>query len=128
MKEKIISDEVTQWWESRRWRYNLGLILAGILAFLLYAVLGIILIMPNDQEFDITLFTIVFQGFGYLLMMGIANSLYNLGEYYDRKNNNLNDIKYRERLFKKGFWFSVCLPFLIPLMIVVQYFIEFYKK
>ena len=116
MTENQAKDQITQWWESRRWKYNLGLIAAGILAFILYALFGITLIMPYDQEFEITLFTIIFQGFGYLVLMGIANLFYNLGAQYDRKYNISNDPKYRERLFKKGFWFSVLLPFLIPFL------------
>jgi hypothetical protein len=59
-----------QWWASRRLRYNKGLVIAGLLAFLLYAILDSLLI---EDDFEITLFTIAFQGIGYLFMIGVAN-------------------------------------------------------
>lgn len=114
-----------KWWENKRKYYNLGLIISGIVAFILYVILGTILIMPYDHEFEITLFTIVFQGFGYLLLMLIANLFYFLGNITDRELNKNNDENFRKNLFKAGLIFSVSLPFLIPIMIVITYFLEF---
>lgn len=63
MTENQAKDQITQWWESRRWKYNLGLIAAGILdLFCMHSLVLSTLIMPYDQEFEITLFTIIFQG------------------------------------------------------------------
>jgi hypothetical protein len=71
----------TEWWEARRLRYNLALIAAGIGSFLLYCIVcGTILervVPPN--EIEITIFTVLFQGVGYLLCMGLANVCYLLG-------------------------------------------------
>jgi len=107
-----------QWWASRRLRYNKGLVIAGLLAFLLYAIFGSLLIR---DDFEITLFTIAFQGIGYLFMIGVANIFYGLGPLVDGLYNRQNDESFRQRLFNFGYWFSFALPFSIPLLIVVIY-------
>lgn len=114
-----------QWWESRRLKYNKGLVIAGITAFILYVILGSTLIMPYDEDFEITLFTTVFQGFGYLFMMLIANLFYNLGHVADKMFNKDNDEQFRKHLFDFGYWFSFGFPFLIPIIIVIMYILEF---
>jgi len=58
----LTKSQIKNWWYERRLHYNVGLILSGISAFILYVILGKSLIMPYDDEFEITLFTIVFQG------------------------------------------------------------------
>lgn len=112
-----------EWWSKRRFKYNTGLVIAGISAFVLYAILGIALIAPKNPEFEITLFTTFFQGIGYLFMMGIANLLYGLGPLADRLYNKKDDQEYRVRLFNLGFWFSCSLPFLIPLGVIIAYMV-----
>ena len=114
-----------EWWSKKRVKYNVGLIIAGFTAFIAYAILGGILIAPYDNDFEVTLFTILFQGIGYLFMMLVANLFYNLGPYVDTNYNKYNSEEFRKRLFNFGFWFSMTLPFLIPVLIVVEYFIRF---
>lgn len=109
-----------EWWASRRLKYNKGLVIAATSAFILYAILGSVMI-PPEEDFEVTAFSIFFQGIGYLVMMGVANLLYNLGEFTDHLFNAKNDDKFRLRIFNLGYWFSVGLPFLIPAMIVVLY-------
>lgn len=123
--DENIKQTSKQWWASRRLKYNKGLVIAGITAFILYVILGSTLIAPYDNDFEITLFTTAFQGFGYLLMMFIANLFYNLGHIADKMFNKDNDEQFRKRLFNFGCWFSFGLPFLIPTMIVVMYIFEF---
>ncbi len=114
--------ERKNWWENKRSTYNGGLLIAGILAFVLYVYIGTTFIMPYDPEFDITLFTTLFQGIIYLIMIFIANLFYNLGCWADEKYNTQNDVKVRNRIFNLGFWGSIALPFLIPLLLFIQYF------
>ena len=114
-----------EWWSNRRVKYNIGIIIAGFSSFIAYAILGEILIAPYDDNFEVTLFTIFFQGIGYLFMMLVANLFYNLGPYVDKQYNKENSEAFRQRLYKFGFWFSVGLPFLVPILIVVEYFIRF---
>jgi|SRR5579863_1039937 len=115
------------WWSQRRWRYNKGLIIAGISAFLAYAILAEFLIAPYDHDFEITLFTMGFQGFGYLIMIVVANVFYSLGPLFDYFFNRQGSENFRLRLFGLGFWFSVALPFSIPVIIVIQYLTTYAK-
>jgi hypothetical protein len=73
----------TVWWSARRLRYNIALLVAGLLAFVAYVVLGHT-ILPDDAEFEVTIFTMVFQGVGFLLAMGLANLLYFVGPLSER--------------------------------------------
>jgi hypothetical protein len=117
--------EIRKWWQIRRRKYNIGLVIAGITAFILYAILGSYLIKPageGDEGFEITLFTTGLQGAGYLIMIAIANQFYKLGAYVDLNYNKGNNPSFRNRLYNFGFWFSFCLPFLIPLLIVIIYY------
>ena len=112
----LIQQTYREWWASRRLKYNKGLVTAGLLAFLLYAIVGSLLI---KNDFEITLFTIAFQGIGYLFMIGVANIFYGLGPLVDGLFNQQNDKGFRQRLFNFGYWFSFMLPFSIPLFVVV---------
>lgn len=116
---------INKWWASRRLKYNKGLVIAGLTAFLLYAILGSLLIAPYDRDFEITLFTLFFQGIGYLFMMGMANLFYGLGVFVDKNYNKSNDEKFRQKLFNLGFWFSFALPFSMPILVVVIYFVTY---
>ncbi len=126
-QENIDNNSLTrkQWWAKKRIKYNWGLVVAGFAAFIAYAILGGILIAPYDNDFEVTLFTMFFQGIGYLFMVLIANLFYNHGPYVDNRFNKDNSNSFRERLFNLGYWFSVGLPFFIPILIVVTYFIRF---
>jgi lipopolysaccharide export LptBFGC system permease protein LptF len=123
--DKSFKQTSEQWWEERRLKYNIGLIISGITAFFFYVILGSTLIMPYDEEFEITLYTIVFQSIGYLLMIFIANIFYKLGHNVDTMYNKDNNEQFRQRLFNLGYWFSFALPFLIPIMIIIRYIFEF---
>ena len=114
-----------QWWEARRLRYNIGLVVAGTLAFIAYL---IVLHSFSDRipDIEITLFTILFQGIGYLFFMVVANVFYFLGALSERLPR-LRDLESHRRLsYALGFWFSVALPFLIP--ITLAYFAVFHPE
>lgn len=110
------------WWKNRRKEYNIGLMLSGIVSYILYVVLGSILIAPYDCEFEITILSFVFQGFLFLITILIANIFYNLGAFADKRFNQKNEEKFRKRIYYLGFWFSVGLPLLVPILILVEYF------
>lgn len=122
----LTKSEIKEWWSDKRYHYNVGLILSGIIAFVLYVIVGVNLIMPYDEDFDITLFTILFQGISYLIMIGFANLFYSLGVTHDLNYNKENTNDFRKNLFNLGFWFSVSLPFLAPLWLLISYILEFY--
>ncbi|NLO69501.1 MAG: hypothetical protein GX102_00820 [Porphyromonadaceae bacterium] len=114
--------DAENWWKQKRKTYNIGLIIAGFLAFTLYSIVGSHFI-PYEEGFEITIFTLFFQGIGYLIMMAIANLCYNLGYFADENFNTSNSPKFRKNLFNFGFWFSVILPFSVPTWIVIRYLI-----
>jgi hypothetical protein len=112
-QETDSSPQATEtWWARRRLRYNIGLLVAGPLGFGLYAVAisrCINLHAPGDWE--TTVLSTVFQGFGYLVMVGVANLCYYLGPWSERVVHPANVLKYRKIVFRLGFCFSFLLPF-----------------
>jgi len=85
------------WWWSKRCKYNNGLFIAGFIAFLLYCILGPIIIAPHE-EFEETVFEMVFQGGAYFFAMLIANAFYTLGWAIDILFNKENSQRFRDRL------------------------------
>lgn len=122
----LTKSQIKEWWSKKRAFYNYGLLVSGFIAFVLYVILGVNFIMPYDDEFEITLFTIIFQGIGYSFFILIANTCYSLGLSFDLTSNADNSELFRQKLFNLGFWISVSLPFLAPLMLLISYFLEFY--
>ena len=113
---------IQELWKKKRRKYNIGLIISGILSYILYVVLGSIFIAPYDNEFEITILGFIFQGFFFLITILVANIFYNLGAFADKTFNKKNEEKFRKRIYNLGYWFSVALPFLIPILIMVEYF------
>jgi hypothetical protein len=111
---------IKEWWFKKRSEYNKGLIIGGFIAFVLYCLLGAIIIEPRE-EFEVTLFTTLFQGIAYLIAMGLANIFYTLGSITDLLFNITNSNSFRERLFASGYWFSVLLPSAYILSIMLYF-------
>jgi hypothetical protein len=118
----IESISVSKKWWSKRYKYNKGLIIAGFIAFLLYCILGPIIIAPHE-EFEETIFEMAFQGGIYMYMMIAANAIYSLGWVIDIIFNKSNSQGFRERLFALGYWFSLALPILFILSVMARFLI-----
>ncbi len=99
--------------------YNLGLALAGILAFICYVVVCVTLLprVLDAAAIKINFFTTLLQGIGYLLLMGIANIFYSLGPLSERVFRPSDPERYRQISFRLGFCFSVLLPFVVPTLL-----------
>ncbi len=117
-------NKIKDWWWKRRTKYNIGLLISGAVSFILYSVIGIWLIYPIDEDFEITLFTIIFQGIGFLFAMFFANAFYTLGSLCDLYYNEKDSEIFRRNLFNLGYYFSISLPPLIPIMLFIQYLIS----
>jgi hypothetical protein len=127
MLENIIVPEqisTAKWWASRRLRYNLSLVVSGIIAFICY--ISILTIKSrldttntDPEKYEFTLFTTLLQGVGYLIMIGLANLFYYLGPGVDWLFNKQHSERFRLRLFNIGFWFSCLLPFSIPVLVLI---------
>ena len=108
----------SDWWTARRWRYNIDLVVSGITAFVAYLV--VLSIFSNARkDVEVTVFTIAFQGMGYLFCMAIANVCYQLGPLSERWLHPKNPASYRRITFALGFWFSFALPFSIPMLLTI---------
>jgi peptidoglycan/LPS O-acetylase OafA/YrhL len=106
------------WWGARRLPYNIGLVVAGILAFIAYAI-ACSTLLPEDADVEITPFAILLQGVGFLLMIGVANVFYSVGPLSERIVRPEDPERYRHICYLLGFWFSVLLPFSIPALLTV---------
>lgn len=108
------------WWEARRWRYNVGLVVAGVLAFLCYVTVCYTLLprVLDPSRIEINFVTTLFQGVGYLFMMGVANVCYFLGPLSEWLFCPKDVERYRRVCYQTGFWLSVLLPFGIPALLM----------
>jgi len=111
------------WWRKKRLNYNVGLVISGILAFILYVIIVEFIVMKSEKnlEGEITIFTLLFQGIGYLVMIVIANLFYYLGEVSELIIEPENSEKYRNWTYKIGYWFSCGIPFLIPTSLLIEF-------
>ena len=117
----IAAQSAFAWWASRRLRDNGGLVVAGAVAFVCYVVVCFKLlprVLPAS-EIKVTPFTSLFQGIGYLFMMGIANVCYFLGPLSELLVGPVDVERFRRICYRLGFWFSVLLPFSIPVLLTV---------
>ena len=114
-----------KWWASRRFRYNIALVIAGFLAFVCYVtVVDWCIRIESSGDFEITLFTTAFQAIGYLFMIAVANVCYYLGPLSERIIRPTNVAVYRKTAFQLGFWFSVLLPFAIPTTLAISCYLH----
>jgi hypothetical protein len=111
--------DTATWWRQRRWPYNRALIIAGIVAFGCYAA-AFEVRCRGVAEAEITLFTTAFQGVGYLVAMAVANLCFNLGPWSERLLKPARPERYRKVAYGLGLWFSVLLPFSIPVLTWVR--------
>jgi hypothetical protein len=106
-----------RWWEARRLRYNVALALAGWAAYALYWLLLLTYAAPRFVDGRMVLAQTLFLGAGYLVVMGAANIFYLLGVLTESIAKPEAVEHFRERTWAIGFWGSIALPFLFPLMV-----------
>lgn len=104
-----------RWWESRRLRYNIGLAVAGVLAWCLFLLETSLL---NDR-FSISVSMTLAQGLAWLVAMGVANLLFLFGPVSETVLKPQDPAAYRRRVFGLGFWFSMAVPFLFPAVVMI---------
>ena len=109
----------SDWWAARRLQYNLALVVAGIVAFICYVIVGSTL-LPSDALFEVTIFTTLFQGIGYLFMIGVANLFCFIGPISESIASPSDPERYRRICYQLGLWFSVILPFSVPVLLAVR--------
>jgi len=95
------------------------LVLAGVLAFASYAAV-VEKRSAACPGFEITVFTILFQGVGYVIAMCIANVFYNLGRWSEARLRPSDVPRYRRWAFGLGLTLSAVLPFSVVLAAAVS--------
>ncbi len=112
-----------RWWGARRLRYNVALIAAGFAAFLCLA--GVMewisktMVVPEGKFLQLEL-NVVLMGGCYLIVMGVANVCYFLGPIVEYFAQPQDVMRYRRTAFRLGLIFSVILPFLAPLLLLLR--------
>ncbi len=107
-----------KWWSSRRLRYNRGLFISGFLTFIVYIVLGSTFL--SESDFEVTIITMLVQGFAFLVMVIIANIFYSLGHASERILRPNNPDRYRKICYQMGYGFSVSLIFFVPVFLMIS--------
>lgn len=114
-----------EWWESRRGKFNRGLIVSGFLALTLQAILIQVLKPGGFVISEFSILSLPLIAASYLVYMGALNLFYNIGPISESIMPSIKDIEnYRKRLFNIGYWLSSAIPFLIPFW----FFITNWKK
>jgi hypothetical protein len=105
------------WWPKHRFRYNIALIFAGLLAFACIAIVGE---CCPALEIEVTAFTLGFQLIGYITMIAVANICYQLGPWIEQFLVPKDLGRYRRIAFDLGLSFSVLLPLSIPAFLAIS--------
>ena len=101
------------WWSKQRLKYNVGLIISGIVAFIFYLIIfwtnyehmANEALNVNKEPPEITIVTIFFQGILYLLAIGAANIFYYIGPISEKMIKPKNVMLYRRLSYGSGFFF-----------------------
>ena len=110
MKEGTDELSASEWWGLRRARFNIGLVIAGLLAFVTYATRAF-------ADVGITVFTTIYLIVSFLLTIGMANILYFFGPISERLLKPGNVATYRNITYNFGFWLFVFILFISPLLV-----------
>jgi hypothetical protein len=68
---------------------------------------------------EVTIFTTLIQGLGYLVIIGVANVFFFLGPIAEQVIRPTDPLRFRMLTYRTGFWCSVSLPFLIPAFLLI---------
>ena len=117
LAKKGEASEAKTWWEDRRGRFNRHLFLAGIFAICLYygqiyAELG----TYKHYEFHFSWWHTLFVCILYLVYMGIANLLYNIGILIENNITRSNASEFRSNIYRWIALVATISPFLLVLL------------
>lgn len=114
---------IVAYWKQHRLRYNIALIVAGVLAFVSYCYVASMLIAQNLlTDFEVTLFSMLFQFIFYLTMLFIANMGYTLFMKFDEAIDKSNVDRITHKILFYGYFVVSCLvPFSITLLFYLSW-------
>lgn len=101
MQDSNLEPSSSDCWEARRKPYNQALLISGALAFFVYAIIGNFF-LSKSEDFEITLFTLILQGIGFGIAMGIANGCYSIGSHVESFLSRSSVASYRIVAYRSG--------------------------
>lgn len=111
-----VDPDAWAWWEARRFRYNLALAASGWAAYALtvglHYAFGHWIWTSWREAAGLTLLL----GTGFLVLMFAANVLYLVGAWTESFLAPADVSRFRQSAYALGFWGSVALPFVFPLL------------
>lgn len=108
--------DIKKWWQNKRYIYNIALIIGGFLGLISYCIVGNTLF----PDFEVTIFTMFFQGIIYLGMMGLANLTYTFFMNIDCWINKSNQDNLIHKFIYYGYFAISCLmPFSISIILII---------
>ena len=108
--------ESVEWWEAKRSDFNRSLLAAGVLVIAFYYLLLHLRLTSAGLEplrFDLRNF--IFLLVLYLIYMGVANLLYNIGFFTEQARKADNRLDNRQRIYRAIYWAAIVAPFLFVL-------------
>ena len=110
------------WWESRRLRYNLGLAVAGWAAYAAACLIALAMGDPMPDDLRQVASTTLMLGTWYLVVMAAANVAYLAGVLVETIIRPRDLDRFRARAWALGFWGSMALPFVFPMVLFAVMF------
>jgi hypothetical protein len=114
--DRLFSSEAWVWWQARRLKYNLALACSGLAAYGLFVALFFAFGSPLWKTWQDALSMTLLMGVGFLVAMGAANVCYVLGPIMESLVKPEDPERYRRTTWAMGFWGSIALPFVVPLV------------
>ena len=112
----FFSSDAWMWWQARRLSYNLALAAAGWVAYGTAVALNYGFGHPVWRDWRGGLGMTIFLGTVWLVAMGFANVAYLLGPAVEGWVKPADVARYRRTAFSMGFWGSLAVPFIFPLV------------
>ena len=109
-------DDAFDWWEAQRGPFNRSLLFVGIMVVVLYyAIIQMGLGKYRFASFEFNWWSLFFQAVLFLIYMGIANLLYNIGLIAESIRKPLAILPFRRKAYQLIFWSGMVAPFLFLL-------------
>lgn len=106
------------WWEVHRGKFNWSLLFAGLVAFLLNAII-LPIIVADIPQFGLQggIFQFLIQSLAYLIYIGVANVFFTLGPLMENIFNPKDLAQFRKNTFNLLRAFFVIIPQAIILLL-----------
>ena len=106
--------EAVDWWEARRSTFNRSLLASGAIVLLTYyALMRWRISTFTGEVFLVTFRQVLFLVVMYLIYMGIANLLYNIGVFLEQAKKPSPPHAFRHRTFQLFYWAAIIAPFVV---------------